>query len=490
LSIPRAGCDGFTRSAPRDPFQVACTATHFIYRASRECRSAMKLLSRVVWQEGMHLSQHHFQTQNRYFEDSMAFALGHLFYKPYGLAGISLDAEALPNGTVSLVHARGVMPDGLSFHMPEGDPLPEARDIRETFSPTHESHLLLLVVPAYRSDGANFDNHNRPAQPARYREEMRTIRDEMSGRDERPVGFGRKNFRLVLDVEPVSGEIALPIARVRRDGSGHFIYDPEYVPPCVQIGASERLMQMVLGMVEMLDAKSDAMSAARRAESRSLVEYASHDVANFWLLHTMHTTLAPMRQHLESRQSHPERLFVDLSRLAGALCTFALDAHPRALPLYDHDNLSESFAEVQRQIRARLDVIIPTNSVRVALQQTSPVLYSGAIVDKRCFGRARWLLAVRSSASDATIVSKVPQLVKICSSKFTMRLVQSARPGLGLEHVPVPPSAVSPRSDTHYFAMQRIGPCWDTLVQTSEIGVYVPDTFPDAELELAIVLES
>ena len=45
----------------------------------------MKQLSRVVWNEGMHLAQHHFQAQSRYFEDAIQFALSSLFFAPYGL---------------------------------------------------------------------------------------------------------------------------------------------------------------------------------------------------------------------------------------------------------------------------------------------------------------------------------------------------------------------------------------------------------------------
>src|SRR5665811_1556498 len=79
----------------------------------------MKLLSRVVWSEGMHLGPHHFQVQSRYFEDSIQFATSSLWFAAYGLAGLELDADALYNGSVSLLHARGILPDGLPFNMPE-----------------------------------------------------------------------------------------------------------------------------------------------------------------------------------------------------------------------------------------------------------------------------------------------------------------------------------------------------------------------------------
>src|SRR6185503_11229023 len=116
----------------------------------------MKQLSRVVWNEGMHLAQHHFQAQSRYFEDAIQFAVSALFFEPYGFAGFELDAEALRNDRVSLVHARGIFPDGLPFDIPASDAQPAPLPIRELFSPTRESHLVLLTIPAYRMDRANF----------------------------------------------------------------------------------------------------------------------------------------------------------------------------------------------------------------------------------------------------------------------------------------------------------------------------------------------
>src|SRR6202044_1342611 len=71
---------------------------------------AMKLLSRVVWSEGMYLGPHHFQVQSRYFEDSIQFATSSLWFSAYGLAGVDLDAHALENGTVSVLHVCRVFP--------------------------------------------------------------------------------------------------------------------------------------------------------------------------------------------------------------------------------------------------------------------------------------------------------------------------------------------------------------------------------------------
>jgi type VI secretion system protein ImpJ len=440
----------------------------------------------------MYLAQHHFQAQSRYFEDSLQFVLGSLSYKAYGVAGCELDPEALLNGTVLLGHARGVFPDGLAFHMPVSDPPPPPRQIGDAFSPTQESHLLLLTIPAYRRGAANCG----PSAEGGFRYVAQTaeMHDDVTGSDTKPVPIGRKNFRLRLDYEAQANEVALPIARIRRDGAGHFVYDSEYVPPCLQIGGSTRLLSLLNRIIEILDAKSAAVAAESSASRKVLREYASREVANFWLLHAVRSSVAPLRHLLQMRTAHPEELYTELSRLAGALCTFAIDSHPRSLPAYDHERLGECFGEIDRHIRSHLEVIIPTNCITLPLRRVTDFLYVGVVIDQRCFGQSQWILGARSEGDRGELISKVPKLVKICSSRHVERLFKEARPGLSIQHLPNPPSAVSPRIGAEYFTVGRSGSteaqvCWTQIAKSGEVGIYVPGALAGAELELLVVLE-
>ena len=112
----------------------------------------MKLLSRVVWSEGMYLAPHHFQAQARYFEDLIQFATSSLWFKPYGLIECRFDGDALRNGSLALVHARGVFPDGLPFDVPQPDALPPPREIAESFPPTADTLTVFLAVPKQQID--------------------------------------------------------------------------------------------------------------------------------------------------------------------------------------------------------------------------------------------------------------------------------------------------------------------------------------------------
>ena len=448
----------------------------------------MKQFSKVVWFEGMYLGPHHFQAQNRAFEHLVHFSAASLWFEPYGLIGQSLDVEALRNGTVALLHCRGIFPDGLMFDMPESDPLPSRRQVADAFPPTRESLVVMLAVPTLRENGPNCAITQRgDLDHLRYVAEAHTLHDENTGLDEKPVHLGRKTIRFLFESEDPQGYVTLPIGRLVRDGTGHFVYDQSFIAPCLNISASERLMIIARRLVEILDEKSSTLSRSKRAPSKYQAGFSSDDIAAFWFVHTINTSLSVLRHTCLAEHKHPEQLFVEMSKLAGGLCTFGLESHPRTLPVYEHLNLGRCFQELDEHIRAHLELVVPTGYVLIPLKPVGRYFYQGEITDQRCVGQARWIFAIHSGIGEADLIARTPRLVKICSGELLPELVKTALPGLVLTHLPVPPSAIAPRVEYQYFGVSKVGPCWEHIVQTRRVGVYVPGDLPNPELELVVL---
>ncbi len=450
----------------------------------------MRFLSSIVWSEGMYLGPHHFQAQNRYFEDSMRFATESLWYEPYGFTGYQFDAEALRNGTVAVVHARGVFSDGLAFDMPECDAVPAPRDIAELFPPTHDHLVAFLAIPKRRPDGQNCAVEGEANGNVRLVGTLKPMCDENTGHDEKPVRLGRKNIRLLLETESRDDLEVLPMVRIKRHPSGHFVADPTFIPPCLRLTASEPLMMLLRRLIEILEEKSATLVTARPSQGRFQAGMSSRDVASFWFLHAINAGLGPLRHVYHSKRGHPEELFREMSRLAGALCTFGLDSHPRTLPAYDHDHLDKCFHELDEHIRRHLEIMIPTQAISIPLHPVAKYFYEGELADTRVLGPSRWLLGVHAPIGEADLIQKVPAVVKLCSAKFVPELVRRALPGMKLTHVPVPPSAISAKVEYQYFTLNKAGPCWEHIVQTREVGIYVPGDIPNPEMELLVITES
>jgi type VI secretion system protein ImpJ len=117
------------------------------------------------------------------------------------------------------------------------------------------------------------------------------------------------------------------------------------------------------------------------------------------------------------------------------------------------------------------------------------LFYEGKVTD-RCLGNSRWVLGIRAGIAEAELMTQTPQLVKVCTPVFVRELVNRALPGMPLTHLPIPPPAISTRVETQYFGISRTGPCWNHMLQTRQVGVYVPSEFPNPELQVLVVLDN
>src|SRR5690606_21193021 len=131
-------------------------------------------------------------------EELIRFVATSLAPETWGLAGYELDAEALRNDPVALVHARGLMPDGPPFQFPE-DPLPSPLPIRELFSPTRDSHLVLRAIPPFVEGRPNLSSGESETAGVRFASATKLAVDEAEGHAERGRRAARHNLRLFLD---------------------------------------------------------------------------------------------------------------------------------------------------------------------------------------------------------------------------------------------------------------------------------------------------
>ena len=439
----------------------------------------------------MYLGPHHFQAQSRYFEDSIHFSIDSLWFCPFGFLGYELDAGALANGTLKLTHARGVFEDGLPFDMPASDPLPEPRSVEQGFPPTSNALIVYLAVPERKQRGGNCVlETGAAANGVRYVAEERAVMDEITGGDEKPVRFGRKSIRFLFEGEPKEGYETLPLARVRRIGANQFNFDDHFIPPVLKFSASPPLLAITERLIGILEEKNKSFTGATHGFDRQAGGMSSQQIATFWFLHSINSGLASLRHLFLAKRAHPEELFNSMLHLGGALCTFGLDSSAALLPAYEHLDLQICFEALDQHIRDHLELVVPTNCLSIKLEQVDRYFWEGDVKDTRLLGNSRWYFSISDNIGEAELINGTPALVKVCSARFVGELVKRALPGMKLTHAPVPPSALGPRITSQYFTVNRSGPCWDHIMETRRVGIYVPADMPSPKLELLVLLDS
>jgi type VI secretion system protein ImpJ len=441
----------------------------------------------VLWSKGVLLGPQQLQTQDRFLQDLIQFQLSALTFYPWGFSRLAIDRESLSGGTFAISSAAGIFPDGLLFDMPQSDPSPLPRALGGCWDQDQRHLDLYLAIPEYRDSGTNVSTAGRDLH-TRYRAEELLRRDENTGLSEKPIQVARKNFRILVAGEALEGSTALRVARVQLSATGEYRLDPQFIPPLIDIGASDYLLSIARRLVEILSAKSSVLSGTRRQRNQSLVDFSITDVANFWLLYTVNTYFPQLRHLFEVRRGHPGELFSAMLSLAGALTTFAPATPPQLLPGYQHDDLATCFTTLDEKLRDLLETVVPASCVSLPMRLVQPSVYATALDQDRYLAAPQLFLAISADAKLPDLVQKVPQLVKLTAADQIDRLIRQALPGVSMTYVAEPPAAIPVKSTFHYFLLRKSGVEWDAIVGARNLAAYVPGDFRDPQLELVLVL--
>lgn len=456
----------------------------------------MKNRNRVVWTKGMFLTPQHFQTQDQFVEDAMQFRFTASHFANWGVTELSIDTEALTNGLFRLSTCNGIMPDGEPFQIPDVDAMPPSRSVLQHFPPTRGTLDVFLAIPEARPRARNVTIPGTPqaetsgAPPStRYLAETLMITDENAGGEEKPVQVARRTFRLLFEGEYLDGFSTFRIAQLTRNAAGAPIPHPRFIAPCLNLSSSAYLSMLIRRQIEILATKSSTLSAPRRQRGKMLAEFAPSETANFWLLHTVNSYLPELKHVWKVRHGHPEAAYVAMLRLAGALATFSLDAHPDNLPDYDHADLGACFTLLDQKIRDLMETVIPSKFVAIPLELLDGFVWWGTVTEDQYFRNSQFFLAVSSKMGIDDVIRKVPHLVKVASKDEVQRLIRNALPGLTLRHTPTPPSAIPIKLDNQYFSLNQSGPLWDAIMLSRQIAVFAPGEIMEPKMEIIIVLD-
>jgi type VI secretion system protein ImpJ len=448
----------------------------------------MSKYRKIVWNEGMLLTPHHFQQWDNYHEDLLDSRVRSMMPYEYGVLELRVNNEAIANGSFQITACRAVLPDGLMINVPDAEAVPDLRPVGNHFPVEAEKLGVHLAIPAKKTGEANFQANGGPAgSNVRFLQEGAMVKDETTGANEQPVAFARSNLRIIFDDELRDGFTSLKIAELERTPTGQLKISESYIPPILKISASEWLVSITRQLIEILITKSGSLGEQRRQTNASLADFTASETAVFWLLNTINSSIPAMAHYFRSPLVHPEKLYLEMAGLAGRLMTFSLEYHPKDIVRYDHDDLYFTFSNLSAQLRELLETVIPSRCVPIPLEKTRETLYVGRIEDERLLKEAAFFLGVRAQMPEAKLIEGVPRVVKIASRDVIDSVIGSALPGVVLTYTNPPPAPIPTRVGFKYFQLDSIGPYWNGIAGSKVISVYVPSEIPDEKLELYAV---
>lgn len=439
--------------------------------------------NKTAWLESQYLFPHHFQQHERYFEQRIEQRSAYI--KPYiwGFSSLELDTSLLSNGSIGLLSAEGVLPDGTPFSLPKDAPLPAPL----TLAKNAKDVLVFLVLPLYQPGGhyldMDKDSGNGSAQIARYKLDTTDVFDYTGMGSSEPVEVAVMQFRLEAEGKDLGGYACLPITRVREvTQEGAAILEKRYIVPCLDVRQHNRLKEYLDDAIGLLKQRGEAL-AERFVHGGQSGGAAA--VADFMLLQLVNRYEPRLRHLAQTQMLHPERLYMELVGLMGELATFTTrKKRPPDLPAYTHGDLYRSFQPLMDIIGRHLSAVLEQTATALPVEPRQYGIHVARIADHSMVNQCRFVLAVKADVSTDVVKDRLPSNVKVGSVETIRNLVNNQLPGIKLTALPIAPREIAYHAGSVYFELDSSSPQWEQFRESGGFAFHVTGELPGVNLEL------
>ncbi|NTV94558.1 MAG: type VI secretion system baseplate subunit TssK [Thiobacillus sp.] len=438
----------------------------------------MSQQNRVVWSEGLFLRPQHFQQAERFIEHWIENRVGPGFAYGYGFTRLVLDQELLKLGKLGIRSARGIMPDGTPFAIPEECPAPPPLEVPTDCKDT----VVFLALPLRRAGLPEISLEGGGGLP-RFRSVDAKIGDNIAGMTgEADMKLGQLDLKLVLAGNATEAYATLSVAKITERRSNNTVVLAEnHIPPCLDCRANETLHDYLREIASLLGHRANALAGRLGQPGQQGVA----EISDFLMLQVANR-YDPLFRHLQDRDIlHPETLYGTCLGLAGDLATFThANRRPADLPPYRHDALVETFMPLIADLRDSLTAVMDQNAIPIELQDRGRGLFTATIPDLDLLRTASFILAVNAQMAAELLRHSFPTQVKIGPAEKIRDLVMSHLPGIVLQPMPVAPRQLPYHAGFTYFELDRSSEFWKTLEANRLMALHIAGDFPGLQMEL------
>ncbi len=454
----------------------------------------------LFWHQGLFLQPQHFQLLDLSFQSLMAPF--HHFIEPHfwGIGEIEVQKAALGLRSFNLLKGTFLFPDG-TFAVFPGNAFVEARAFNEAWVEGGKPFTVLMGLKKWNNDGGNVSVVEKLQNLSDVTTRFVTTPDPEEVKDLHSGGpqgrVKRLYFALKIFWEPereqLGDYVLIPIAQLERVGE-EIRLSEHFVPPSLTISSSEPLFNLIKEIRDELAARSHQLEEYKSQRGIQTAEFGAQDMVYLLALRSLNRYVPAFLHFTEVQPIHPWAVYGVLRQLIGELSTFWDEVNVMGemkdgsliLPNYDHRNIWECFLVAQKLTTFLLDKITagPEYVIRLIFDGT---YYAATLKPAVLEGRNRFYLVLKTEEDPKLILKSVETMAKLSSREHLPILIARALPGVGLEHLPLPPQELPRRAHSVYFALNHHSDQWNLVQTGNNIALYWDNAPDDLEVELMVV---
>lgn len=454
----------------------------------------------LFWHQGLFLQPQHFQLFDQSLRTHLSSVNNNLQPHFWGIGEIDIQQAALGTGSVKLLGGSFLFPDGAFVSLPD-NAVVESRSFTEAWGEGGKPLRVYAGIKKWNHTGANVTvvEKSDPLGGVTTRfiskadpEEIKDLHSDGPGGQVKTIYYMLRIF-WENETEQLGDYDLVPIAQLERTGE-QITLSQNYIPPCLSLSGSDTMMRLTKDIRDQITSRSYQLEEYKRQRGIQNAEFGSRDMVYLLALRSLNRYVPLLMHYTETRQVHPWTVYGTMRQLIGELSSFSEKVNVMgeckvdnmALPVYDHRGLWECFSTAQGLISKLIDEITagPEYVIRLVYDGT---YYSAELKPAIFESRNRFYLVCKTEEDPKSAVQSLTSIAKLSAREHLPILIARALPGIGLEHLPVPPQELPRRANTIYIAIDHHSDQWNYVTKGNNLALYWDNAPEDLEVELMVV---
>lgn len=442
----------------------------------------MKALEKIVWAEGVVLTQQHFQRWDSVQAATHTAWHGMLTAFPWGVDTVAWSTAGMGNRLLELTELKAVFPDGRLIHFRQKDATTVQLVIDD--EAIGEQLVIYAAIPDVDSI-AGITGYEQPQGDVAWQADYCEVADAYDDTRKEEILFARPQLVLLTENELRQGLVVLPVACIRRQGDGRYDLDETWQPGLIHLKKHTHSHELLKKVQQQLVHRVSQYQEKRR-HLGDLSSFSSVELAGFMLQKDLATHLVELTGLLEQSGSHPYAAFMLLSRLIAQLRLYTGSGGGVDYEYRHHDQINclhHQTSEVERL----LGELTYEQDVQLRLNRNDQGILVTDEHNIEDFSRSDFYLAITLPGLNQDALDTFPDFCKVAASSGINQLIESALPGLTLRYCKRIPAKIRQKSGCEYFAIEKDGMLWQQAEQDQSLAIFCSGEFIDAEIELLAV---
>lgn len=440
----------------------------------------MKSLRPVRWKEGMFLRPHHLQQFDLYLETRETERLRAVETHAWGIVRFEVHTEALDNFALHVSELEAVFPDGTYVSVPANAQLPIRSFESQLTEPGRAVDVVLgLRAREERRSQVSPDGESTQQAVSRFQSIERDVYDIDAGEGNAPIEMLEYDLRLFFGSESTQGFDVMPLTQVQGTG------DParpvtivkSFAPPAMSLRGGSALLDSARAVLEHISQVQRELSGRRAGDVDTAVLYQA-----------VSGSKAVLRDMVKDGRVHPQRVYHEMARLAGAL--YFRDPQRGSsddLPTYDHRRPGPVFERLRDEIRRLAWLTVSRQFERFPMQAQGDTFTLAPLPEVARKPGARLYLELTADASQPRLAGLM-EAAKVSSAAQIETLKRYVLRGVPTERQPGPPPEVHDKPTASYFRLQHEHEDWARhVVAGGDLAVDILDAPSDISMSLIAI---